>query len=191
MTDSWRRRALVKRFVLVDRDGTLNLEKNYLSAPDQLELIPGAGPALKRLQDAGWGICVVSNQSGVARGYFDMEQLAKVHRRLEEMLARFDVRLDGIYLCPHSPDDGCNCRKPLPGMVHRAMADHGFDPRQAWVIGDKEVDVGLGHAVGAKSILVRTGYGKLYESETKADFIADDLAGAIDLVLGEMRQNIE
>jgi D-glycero-D-manno-heptose 1,7-bisphosphate phosphatase len=142
-----RRRALAKRFVLVDRDGTLNLEKNYLSDPDQLELISGAGAALKRLQEAGWGICVVSNQSGVARGYFDMEQLAKVHRRLEEMLTGFDVQQDGIYLCPHSPDDRCNCRKPLPGMVRQAMADHGFDPRQAWVVGDKEVDVGLGHAL--------------------------------------------
>jgi D-glycero-D-manno-heptose 1,7-bisphosphate phosphatase len=181
-----RRRVLAKRFVLVDRDGTLNLEKNYLSDPDQLELISGAGAALKRLQEAGWGICVVSNQSGVARGHFDMKQLAKVHRRLEEMLTRFDVQLDGIYLCPHSPDDRCNCRKPLPGMVHQAVADHGFDPRQAWVIGDKEVDVGLGHALGAKSILVRTGYGKRYESETKADFIADDLAGAIDLILDGM-----
>jgi D-glycero-D-manno-heptose 1,7-bisphosphate phosphatase len=191
MTNSWRQRALAKRFVLVDRDGTLNLEKNYLSAPDQLELIPGAGPALKRLQDAGWGICVVSNQSGVARGYFDMDQLAKVHRRLEEMLIRFDVRLDGIYLCPHSPDAGCNCRKPLPGMVHQAMADHGFDPRQAWVVGDKDVDVGLGHAVGARSILVRTGYGKHHESGSQADFIADDLAGAIDLILDGRRQNIE
>lgn len=188
MTNSWRRLALAKRFVLVDRDGTLNVEKNYLSAPDQLELIPGAGPALKRLQDADWGICVVSNQSGVARGYFDREQLAKVHRRLEEMLTRFDVRLNGIYLCPHSPDDGCNCRKPLPGMVHQAMAEHGFDPRQAWTVGDKEVDVGLGHAVGAKSILVRTGYGKRYESETKADFIADDLAQAVDLILDGKRR---
>jgi D-glycero-D-manno-heptose 1,7-bisphosphate phosphatase len=181
---------LAKRFVLFDRDGTLNLEKNYLSDPDQLELISGAGAAVKRLQAAGWGICVVSNQSGVARGYIDLEQLAKVHRRLAEMLIRFDVRLDGIYFCPHGPDDGCNCRKPLPGMVHQAAADHGFDPRQAWVIGDKEVDVGLGHALGAKSILVRTGYGKRYESETKADFIADDLAGAIDLILDGMRQNI-
>ena len=80
-----------------------------------------------------------------------MEQLAKVHRRVEEMLTGFDVQRDGIYLCPHSPDDRCSCRKPLPGMVRQAMADHGFDPRQAWV----------------KSILVRTGYGKRYESETK------------------------
>jgi D-glycero-D-manno-heptose 1,7-bisphosphate phosphatase len=126
---------------------------------------------------------MVTNQSGIARGFFDMGQLGKVHQRLAEMLARFDVQLDGIYLCPHGPDDACGCRKPLPGMIHQAMAVHGFNPRQAWVIGDKEADVGMGHAVGAKSILVRTGYGKRYESETKADLIADDLAAGIDLIL--------
>jgi D-glycero-D-manno-heptose 1,7-bisphosphate phosphatase len=174
---------MAKRFVLIDRDGTLNVEKQYLSDPNQLELIPGAAPALKRLQEAGWGICVVSNQSGIARGYFDLGQVAKVHQRLAEMLAEIDVRLDGIYLCPHGPDDGCDCRKPLPGMVRQAMAEHRFDPRRVWVIGDKEADVGLGHAVGAKSILVRTGYGREHEPNTQADFIADDLAAAIDLIL--------
>jgi D-glycero-D-manno-heptose 1,7-bisphosphate phosphatase len=175
---------MAKRFVLIDRDGTLNVEKQYLSDPDQLELIPGAAPALKRLQDAGWGICVVSNQSGIARGYFDLARVAKVHQRLAEMLAEFRVQLDGIYLCPHGPDDGCNCRKPLPGMIHQAMAEHGFDPRQAWVVGDKEADVGLGHAVGAKTVLVRSGYGRQHERDTRAEFIADDMAAAVDLILG-------
>jgi D-glycero-D-manno-heptose 1,7-bisphosphate phosphatase len=175
-----------KRFVLLDRDGTLIKEKNYLRDPDQVELIPGAGAALKRLQNGGWGICLVTNQSGIARGYFDLEQLQKVHRQLAEELAVFDVELDGIYICPHSPEDACDCRKPLPGMIDQAIAVHGFDPRQAWVIGDKEVDIGLGHAVGAKSILVRTGYGKSYESETKADMVADDVSEAVDLILDPM-----
>lgn len=174
---------MTKRFVLIDRDGTLIVEKCYLSDPDQVEVISGAALALKRLQEAGWGICVVTNQSGIARGFFDMGQLGKVHQRLAEMLARFGVQLDGIYQCPHDPDAGCDCRKPLPGMVHQAVAAHGFNPREAWVIGDKEVDVGLGHSVGAKSILVRTGYGKSLETESKADFIVDDLAAGIDLVL--------
>jgi D-glycero-D-manno-heptose 1,7-bisphosphate phosphatase len=176
---------VAKRFALIDRDGTLNVEKHYLFDPDQLELIPGVAPAIRRLQEAGWGICVVSNQSGIARGYFDMQQLGRVHQRLAEMLAAFDVQLDGIYLCPHGPDDGCNCRKPMPGMIHQAMAEHGFNPRKAWVIGDKEADVGLGHAAGAKSILVRTGYGRLYESDTKAEFVVDDLVAGIDLILDQ------
>jgi D-glycero-D-manno-heptose 1,7-bisphosphate phosphatase len=174
---------LTRRFALIDRDGTLIVEKHYLSSPDQVELIAGAALGLKRLLNHGWGVCLVSNQSGIARGYFDMEQLGKVHQRLAEMLAQHDVTLDGIYLCPHSPDDHCNCRKPMPGMVHQAMVDHGLDPRLAWVIGDKEVDVELGHAVGAKSVLVRTGYGRQFESDTKADFVADDLEAGVDLIL--------
>jgi D-glycero-D-manno-heptose 1,7-bisphosphate phosphatase len=172
-----------KRFALLDRDGTLIKEKNYLCDPDQVELIPGAAAALKRLQNGGWGICLVTNQSGIARGYFDLEQLQRVHRRIADELALYDVVLDGIYICPHSPQDACNCRKPSPGMIDQAIAVHGFDPRQAWVIGDKEVDIGLGHAVGAKSILVRTGYGKSYESETLADRVADDVSEAVDLIL--------
>ena len=175
-----------KRFALLDRDGTLIKEKNYLRDPDQLELIPGAAAALKRLQNGGWGICVVTNQSGIARGYFDLEQLQRVHRRLADELAMYDVVLDGIYICPHSPQDGCHCRKPSPGMIDQAVAVHGFDPRQAWVVGDKEVDIGLGHAAGAKSILVRTGYGKSYESETTADLVADDLSEAVDFILDPM-----
>jgi D-glycero-D-manno-heptose 1,7-bisphosphate phosphatase len=174
---------VAKRFVLIDRDGTLIVERHYLSSPEEVELIAGAAPALKGLQDAGWGICVVTNQSGISRGYFDAGQLGRVHRRLAEMLGLFDVRLDGIYVCPHSPDDECQCRKPLPGMVAQAVAAHGFDVRQAWVIGDKDVDIGLGHAVGARTILVRTGYGKSYESETRADFVADDLPAAAELIL--------
>jgi D-glycero-D-manno-heptose 1,7-bisphosphate phosphatase len=163
---------VTKRFVLLDRDGTLVVEKNYLSDPDQLELIPGAAEALAHLHKSGWGICLVTNQSGIARGYFSLSQVEKVHRRLAEMLARFDVELDGIYLCPHAPGDGCDCRKPLPGMALQAVKAHGFDPRDAWVIGDKEVDVELGHTVGAKSILVRTGYGQDHEASTKADYVA-------------------
>jgi D-glycero-D-manno-heptose 1,7-bisphosphate phosphatase len=175
-----------KRFVLLDRDGTIIKEKNYLSDPDQLELIPGAATALSRLQNDGWGLCLMTNQSGIARGYFSLEQVRKVHQRLVDVLAVFDVELDGIYICPHRPEDACACRKPSPGMIEQAIAVHGFDPRQAWVIGDKEVDIGLGHAVGAKSILVRTGYGKSYESESMADLVADDVSEAVDHILDPM-----
>ncbi len=172
-----------KPFALFDRDGTLIVEKNYLSNPDQLELIPGAGDALRRLKAEGWGICLVTNQSGIARGYFDLEQVRKVHERLSRELALLGVELDGIYICPHSPLDVCQCRKPLRGMIDQAIAAHDFDPRDAWVIGDKEADIGLAHAVGARSVLVRTGYGKSYESETKANFVADDVTEAVNFIL--------
>ena len=174
---------MIKRFVLIDRDGTLNVEKQYLADPDQLELIPGSGEALRRLQDAGFGICLVTNQSAISRGYFDVAQLDRLHQRLENMVARFGVRFDGIYYCPHAPADKCDCRKPLPGMIRRAMGEHRFDPEHAWVIGDKEVDIELGLAVGARTVLVRTGYGKHYEAQTRATDVADDLAAAVELVL--------
>lgn len=173
----------MKRFVLIDRDGTINVEKHYLSDPDQLELYPGVGPALKRLQDAGFGIAVLTNQSGIARGYFDMGRLEQIHDRLRALLASDGVTVDGIYLCPHGPDDDCACRKPLPGMVEQAVAEHGFDPAQAFMIGDKEVDVELGLAVGAGTFLVRTGHGLKYVEGTKADHVVDDLATAAEMIL--------
>jgi D-glycero-D-manno-heptose 1,7-bisphosphate phosphatase len=175
---------MAKRFVLIDRDGTLIVEKHYLCHPDQVDLIPGAAQALKRLRDADWGICVLTNQSGIARGYFATSQLADVHQKLMEKLSAVGVHLDGIYVCPHSPEAECGCRKPALGMVHQAIAKHGFDPSEAWVIGDKEVDVELGHAAGAMTILVRTGYGTQYESSSRANFIVDDLPAAVELILG-------
>jgi D-glycero-D-manno-heptose 1,7-bisphosphate phosphatase len=176
-----------KRFVLIDRDGTINVEKHYLSDPDQLELYPGVGPALKRLQDAGFGLAVITNQSGVARGYFDLARLAQIHDRLRALLAAEGVTVDGIYICPHGPDDDCTCRKPLPGMVEQAVAEHGFDPAQAFMIGDKEVDVELGHAVGAVSFLVRTGHGAKHVAATKAEHVVDDLAAAAGIILASAR----
>src|ERR1700730_14469068 len=113
-----------KRFVLLDRDGTLIKEKNYLRDPGQLELIQGAGAALKRLQNEGWGLCLVTNQSGIARGFFGLEQVRRVHQRLADKLAVFDVELDGIYICQHRPEDACHCRKPSPGMIEQAISVH-------------------------------------------------------------------
>ncbi|MBC7905502.1 MAG: D-glycero-beta-D-manno-heptose 1,7-bisphosphate 7-phosphatase [Rhodospirillaceae bacterium] len=173
-----------RRFVLIDRDGTLNIEKHYLSDPDQLELIPGAGQAIRRLRAAGFGVIVVTNQSGIARGYFDLPRLDLIHARLRELLAAEGTEVDGIYLCPHGPDDDCTCRKPLPGMIEQAVAVHGFDPAQAIIIGDKEVDVELGLAVGATTFLVRTGHGHKYVTGTKAHHVVDDLPAAAEIILG-------
>lgn len=172
-----------RRFVLIDRDGTLNVEKNYLSDPDQLELIPGSGAALRELKRLGFGIAVITNQSGIARGYFDMERLEQVHARLRSLLEAEGAAIDGLYLCPHGPGDDCACRKPLPGMVGQAVAEHGFDPARAFVIGDKEADVELGLGVGATTILVRTGYGTRTEAKgSRAHHVVDDLPAAALLI---------
>lgn len=170
-------------FVLIDRDGTINVEKHYLSDPDQLELIPGAGAAIRALNLAGLGVVVITNQSGIARGYFDMARLRSIHNRLHQLLTAQSARIDGIYVCPHGPDDDCTCRKPLPGMVEQAMAEHGFDPAASFVIGDKEVDVELGLAVGATTFLVRTGHGAKYVAGTKAHHVVDDLPAAAAIIL--------
>ena len=173
----------MRRFALIDRDGTVNVDKHYLSDPDQLELIPGSGEAIARLNKAGWGVVLVTNQSGIGRGYFGLDRLEQIHVRLHCLLAELNAHVDDIEICPHGPDQDCACRKPLPGMVESAVAKLGFDPKQAVMIGDKEADVGLGHAVGAVSYLVRTGYGKNCEAATEADYVVDDLAAAVDMIL--------
>jgi len=172
---------VTRPFVLLDRDGTLNVERNYLSDPEQLELIPGAAAALKRLRDLGYGLVVVTNQSGVGRGYFTLEAVERVHERLRALLAAEGASVDGIYICPHAPDQDCDCRKPLPGMALQARAEFGFDPAQAIVIGDKKVDVDLGRAIGATSILVRTGWGADAEKagDSQPDAVVDDLPAAV------------
>jgi D-glycero-D-manno-heptose 1,7-bisphosphate phosphatase len=173
-----------RRFVLLDRDGTLNVERNYIADPDQLALIPGAGAALRRLRDRGFGLAVVTNQSGVARGYFDLATVERVHARLRALLAGEGVALDGIYVCPHGPDDGCRCRKPRPGLIEQAAAEHGFDPKRAFVVGDKTVDLDLARAVGATAILVRTGWGRDAEREAdcRPDVVVDDLPAAAEWI---------
>ncbi len=166
-----------RRFVLLDRDGTIIVERHYLADPAGVELLPGAAAGLRRLRELGFGLVVVSNQSGVARGYLTLETLERIHARLVELLAAEGVTLDGMYFCPHGPDTGCDCRKPLPGLILRAAADLGFDPRLAVVVGDKPCDVDLGRAVGARSVLVRTGYGREHEGAPgcQPDLVADDL----------------
>lgn len=166
-----------RRFAVLDRDGTIIHERNYLSDPAQVELLPGATQGLRRLAELGYGLVVVTNQSGVGRKYFDIATVDAVHGRLRELLAAEGVRLDAIYVCPHTPADECECRKPRPGLLHQAAKELGFAPADCIVIGDKACDVDLGRAVGARTFLVRTGYGAKEEAAgTAADYVVDDLA---------------
>ncbi|MCP4674618.1 MAG: D-glycero-beta-D-manno-heptose 1,7-bisphosphate 7-phosphatase [Deltaproteobacteria bacterium] len=177
-------RGPMKRFVLLDRDGTINVERNYLSEAREVELLPGSAAGLRRMRAAGLGLAVVTNQSGLARGYFSLEGLKRIHGRLNELLVAEGTHLDGIYFCPHLPDDECSCRKPRPGLVEQAAEDLGFVPEASYVVGDKICDVDLGRAVGATTILVRTGYGAKQElsEELKADYVADDLSHAAVII---------
>ncbi len=169
---------------MLDRDGTINAEKHYLSSADQLELLPDAAEGLRRLRAMGLSIAVVTNQSAIARGYFDAAALDLVHRRLEEMLKEQDASVDRFYVCPHGPDDDCPCRKPRPGLALRAAEDFQADLSRSFVIGDKDSDIELGRAVGARTILVRTGYGARRgdEAAAVADYSASNLLEAAEWI---------
>jgi histidinol-phosphate phosphatase family protein len=170
-------------YVLLDRDGTINVERNYLSHPDQLELLPGAIEGMRKLRTIGAGLAVISNQAGIGRKYFDLAQLQRIHDCLRAMLGDEDVAVDGIYFCPHTPADRCGCRKPEAGMVRQAERELGFNARQSYVVGDKLCDIELGRRLGAITLLVRTGYGRQSIAEgVSADYIVDDLRHAADVV---------
>lgn len=173
-----------RRFVLLDRDGTLVVHHPYLSNPDQIELIPGATVALKEFKKLGLGLVIITNQAGVGRGYFNLEILAKIHQRLINLLAREGIVVDDIYFCPHTPEDNCLCRKPNVELIEKAIKKHHFDPKLSFVIGDNKSDVQLGKNIGATTILVRTGYGRRTEKEAeiKADFVVEDLKGSLDVI---------
>lgn len=175
-----------RRYVLLDRDGTVIEDRDYLDDPNGITFCRGALEGLRRLAGLGLGLIVVTNQSGIARGYFGEARLAEIHQRLTQLLASEGIRLDGIYHCPHGPDDGCACRKPLPGLVEQAARDHGFRPEACFVVGDKPSDVRLGQGVCATTFLVKTGQGARHAGavEPPPDYVVDDLAGAAHVVHG-------
>lgn len=177
-----------RRFVLLDRDGTLIAERNYLARVEDVELLPGTAQGLRLLHQASLGLAVLTNQSGLGRGYFDWAALNAVHAHLTQLLASEGVTLDGIYICPHTPDDDCDCRKPQPGLALHAAAELHFDPAASIVIGDKPCDIELGRRLGAVTFLVRTGYGAIWEREgLQADHIVDDMLAAAHIILEKVK----
>lgn len=179
-----------RRFVVLDRDGTINVEGDYISSPDQMQLLPQTAAGLRALRDMGLGLIVITNQSAIGRGYFGLARLDEIHGRLRELLGREGVELSGIYICPHTAEEGCACRKPRPELLLRAAAELEFRPQECFVVGDKPSDIELGKAVGAATILVRTGYGAANEAARNCtpDFIADDLLEAATLIGQELRK---
>jgi phosphoheptose isomerase len=171
-------------FVVLDRDGTLVVERHYLSTPEQVELIPGVAGGLRLLREMGLGLVVITNQSGIGRGFFDATRLSLVHDRMLELLAAEGIHLDGIYVCPHTPEDDCLCRKPKPGLLQRAASELAFAPEAAFVIGDKSCDIDLGRRVGATTFLVRTGYGAQVASDPMVtpDHVVDGVWEAAEII---------
>ncbi len=165
--------------LLLDRDGTLNVEVDYLANPEELELLPGAVESIRRAHELGWGVAVVTNQSGIARGYFDKEDVDTLHQRLRQLVEEKGEGLDGIYICPHGPTDGCECRKPKPGLLIQAAEELNGELSRSVMVGDKGTDLGAGLAAGTHTVLVRTGYGRDTEREGNhgAEAVINDLRG--------------
>jgi D-glycero-D-manno-heptose 1,7-bisphosphate phosphatase len=173
-----------RRFVVLDRDGTLIVERHYLSAPEQVELIPGVGEGLRQLRELGLGLILITNQSALGRGFFDQARLDAIHERLRELLRAEGVYLDGIYVCPHMPDDDCLCRKPRTGLLDLAARELDFNGPASFVIGDKSCDIELGQRAGATTFLVLTGYGtQVYRERTiSADYTVASLWDAAQII---------
>lgn len=169
------------RAALLDRDGTVIADRGYLADPARVEILPRAAEGLARMRSCGLGLAILTNQSGVGRGYFGEAELCAVNRRMEELLEAQGVRLDGIYYCPCHPDQRCDCRKPKPGLARAASAELGFDPARSFVIGDKDSDMGMGRAVSARTFLVRPGAAGDNlgpEFEARPDYVVEDLLDA-------------
>lgn len=186
----------MKRAVFIDRDGTISEEVGYVNHPSRFQLFPFAAEAIRLLNQNEWLAIVVTNQAGVARGYFPEEMIHAVHDRLRNELESDGARVDAIYYCAHHPSIGatpyridCDCRKPKPGLIHQAMKDFDIDLSQSWVIGDRYVDVDLARNAGTHAALVMTGYGRgewehqRNSWQTNPDLVAEDLLSAVRKVI--------
>ena len=173
--------------VFVDRDGTLIREVDHLSNVSDLSIYPFTGEALKLLRDAGYMIVVVTNQSGIGRGYFTEPSMHEIHA---EIRSKLPEKIDGFYFCPHLPDEGCGCRKPKLGMIEAACRDHAIDLSSSWMIGDKRIDVETGKNAGIRTALVLTGYGAgdVVTLLEPADIVAEDLLAAAEKIVASTKQ---
>jgi len=182
----------MNRAIFIDRDGTLIEERGFISDPRQVELIPGAAEALRLMSSMGFLRIVISNQSGVGRGYFDRDSVEAINRRLKELLAERGTGLDDVLYCPHAPDDDCMCRKPRPGLLLEASLRHSIDLKRSYMIGDRDSDIGAIASVGGKGVLVLTGYGeetwRRWRWGHRPDFVARDILEAVYWIMGREMQ---
>ncbi len=178
----------MKRAIFLDRDGTINVDRNYLSNPDQLEIIPGTSAALRRLMDAGFLLFIVTNQSGIGRGYYTLADMHAVNDRLCEVLSRDGIRFEKIYYAPESPEEPSRGRKPSPQFLFDARDEFGVELAQSYMVGDKLIDLECGWNAGVKqSVLVRTGYGTKVEAghpdAVKRAMVCDNILGVAEWIL--------
>lgn len=171
-----------QKAVFVDRDGTLIEEVNFLSRVDDLVVFPFTPPAIKRLKDAGFLVIVLTNQSGIGRGLYSVDDMHSVHEAIQ---AEVGGLIDAFYYCPHLPDEGCRCRKPSIGMIEAAQVDFEIELEGSWMIGDKNLDVWIAENAGINSAMVMTGYGPDHVStlKTQPTLAADDLGAVVNVII--------
>jgi D,D-heptose 1,7-bisphosphate phosphatase len=167
----------MNKAVFLDRDGTMAEDVHYCSRSDDFKLFPSTGQAIKQFKDMGFVVIVITNQSGIARGYFTEDTLAEIHSKMMRELAQDGVQLDAIYYCPHHPDANCECRKPKPKLILRAAKDFDLDLACSYMIGDLQSDIALGKAAGCKTLLISK-----QESEAPKDWIDQPDAIVPDLL---------
>ncbi len=173
------------RAVFLDRDGVLMADTNYVGHVERVIILDDAPAALRRLQDAGYRLFVVTNQSGVGRGYFTREAVEEIHTLLDQKFAAAGAKIDRYYVCPHHPEDNCDCRKPKPKSLLDAAAKYGLNLAQCFMIGDRASDIQCGRNAGTRTVLVLTGAGKEThaEGDVKPDSVATDISAAANWIL--------
>jgi D-glycero-D-manno-heptose 1,7-bisphosphate phosphatase len=173
------------RAVFLDRDGTIMEDSNYVGDVTRVLVIPGAAAALQQLQEAGYKLFIITNQSGVGRGYFTHEAVELIHAHLNEYFGKSGVRFDRYYICPHHPEDNCDCRKPKPKFLLDAAREYGLDLSRCFMVGDRTSDIQAGLNAAVPTILVLTGVGRetLAKREVKPDHVAEDIGAAAAWIL--------
>ena len=180
--------------VFLDRDGTINEEMGYINHVSRFRLLPQAGQAIRRLNEAGFKVVIVTNQSGAARGYFPASLVAEVHEHLKTLLAAAGAHLDGIYACLHAPESNCACRKPKPTLIQQAARDLDLDLSRSYAVGDRYRDLETAANAGVKGILVLTGYGQGEQEylgaaqKVQPIQVAPDLGEAVEWILQDFEK---
>lgn len=177
----------MNKAVFLDRDGTIVVDVNYCRRPEELILFPETGKDIKLLNDAAFKVIVMTNQSGIARGYFNENTLQIIHNKMINDLAQYSAYIDAIYYCPHHPDEGCECRKPNPKLALQAIRDWNIDCNNSFIIGDRLMDVQLAHAIKCKSILIENNRSReeLNNSLFKPNCIVRNILEAIEWIIKE------
>ncbi|TAK72030.1 MAG: D-glycero-beta-D-manno-heptose 1,7-bisphosphate 7-phosphatase [Gammaproteobacteria bacterium] len=175
-------------FIILDRDGVINYDSDeYIKSPDEWRPIPGSLDAIAQLNRAGFRVLIATNQSGVARGHYDLDMLSNIHEKLIRELAAHGGYIEEIFFCPHHPEEGCVCRKPKPGLLHQIAEKYGVNLGETFFIGDSHVDIQAAQAAGCKPLLVMTGNGEKVRERHPELFITipsfADLASAVEFVL--------